>query len=100
MGIGSHKHVKVVTEEIAFPVGVPSPVTIRLRIRAFAAAGRAAFLLTITVPLFALLCGSADGSAIAGKSEVLRVDQSHTDRTVQELLLIEPEDQKERIFRL
>ena len=30
MGIGGHIHVEVVAEEITFPMGVPSPVTIRL----------------------------------------------------------------------
>ena len=29
-GIGSHKHVEVVTEEITFPVGIPAPVAVGL----------------------------------------------------------------------
>ena len=34
--IGSHEHVEVVTEEIAFPVRIPAPVTVRLRVLTFA----------------------------------------------------------------
>ena len=29
-GIGSHKHVEMVAEEIAFPVGIPAPVAVGL----------------------------------------------------------------------
>ena len=98
-GIGSHIHVEVVTEEIGLPVGVPSPVTVRLGKMAFAAAGRTAFFLAITDPFFPLLRGSADRSAVTGKSQMLRIDQALTDGTVQELLFIEPEDQIKWILR-
>ena len=47
IGIGSHIHVEVVAEEIAFPVGVPSPVTVRLGVMALTVTGRIAFFLTI-----------------------------------------------------
>ena len=52
MGIGGHIHVEVVTEKIAFPMRVPSPVAVRLRIQAFAAAGRTGIFLTIADPFF------------------------------------------------
>ena len=68
--IGSHVHVEVVTEEIRFPVGIPSPVTVRLGIMTLAVTGRTAFFLTIADPFFSLLCGSTDRSAIAGKSQM------------------------------
>ena len=42
-GIGGHIHVEVVTEEIALPVRIPSPVAVWLRIAVFAGAGRTAF---------------------------------------------------------
>ena len=67
-GIGGHIHVEVVTEKIAFPMGIPAPVAIRLRIMAFAAAGRTAFFLTIAGPFFSLLRGSPDRGAVTGKS--------------------------------
>ena len=50
--IGSHVHVEVVTEEIRFPVGIPSPVTVRLGIMTLAVTGRTAFFLTIADPFF------------------------------------------------
>ena len=52
MGIGCHIHVEVVTEEIAFPMGVPSPAAVWLGVMAFAVTGRAAFLLTRADPFF------------------------------------------------
>ena len=99
VGIGGHIHVEVVTEKIAFPMGVPSPVTVRLRMMAFAAAGRTAFFLAIADPFFPLLRGSPDRSAVTGKSQMVRIDQSFLNRTIQELLLIETENKGKRIFR-
>ena len=99
VGIGGHIHVEVVTEEIAFPMRVPSPVAVRLRIMAFAAAGRTAFFLAIADPFFPLLCSSPDRGAVTGKSQMVRIDQSFPNRTIQELLLIETENKGKRIFR-
>ena len=90
--IGGHIHVEVVAEEIAFPMRVPSPVAVRLRIMAFAAAGRTAFFLAITDPFFSLLCGSADRSAVTGKSQMIWIDQPSVDGTIQELLFVETEN--------
>lgn len=80
-------------------MGVPSPVTVRLRILSFAVTGRTVILLTIAGPFFPLLCSSADGSAITGKSQMLRNDQPLTDGRIEELLFIEPEDQRKWIVR-
>ena len=66
---------------------------------AFAIAGGAAFILTIADPLFPLLCGSTDRGAISGKGQMVGIDQSLADRKIQELLLIETENKKKRIFR-
>ena len=98
VGIGGHIHVEVVTEKITFPMGVPSPVAVRLRIMAFAAAGKTAFFLTIADPLFPLLRSSADRGAIAGKSQMARINQSFLDRMIQELLSVKPENKGKRIF--
>ena len=76
VGIGGHIHVEVVTEEIAFPMRVPSPVAVRLRIMAFAATGRTAFFLAIAAAFFTLLCSSADRRAVTGKSQMFRVYES------------------------
>ena len=76
VGIGGHIHVEVVTEEIAFPMGVPSPVAVWLGIMAFAAAGRTAIFPAIANPFFPLLCGSTDRSAVSGKSQIVRVNKS------------------------
>lgn len=83
----------MVTKEIAFPVGVPPPVAVRLGIMAFTAAGRGAEFLTFTDPLFSLLSSAAYRSTVAGKSQMFRVDQPLTDGKVQELLLIKTEDE-------
>ena len=100
VGIGGHEHVEVVAEEIAFPVGVPSPVAVRLGIAAPAAAEVTALFLAVAEVLPALLCGSADRRAIAGKCQMRGVDQALADGAVQELLPVEPEDKGEGILRL
>ena len=87
MGIGGHIHVEVVTEEITFPMGVPSPATIRLGIMTFAITGRAAIFLAIADPFFPLLGG-----------QMFRVNKSLRAGNGQELLVIKPEDEKEWIF--
>lgn len=89
----------MVTKEIAFPVGVPPPVAVRLGIMAFTAAGRGAEFLTFTDPLFSLLSSAAYRSTVTGKSQMFRVDQPLTDGKVQELLLIKTEDEGKRIIR-
>ena len=99
VGIGGHIHVEVVAEEIAFPMRVPSPVAVRLRIMAFAAAGRTAFFLAITDPFFPLLRGSADRSAVTGKSQMIWLDQPLADGEIQKLLLIKLENEGKRILR-
>ena len=100
VGIGSHIHVEVVTEEIAFPVGVPTPVAVRLGVMAFTVTGRTALFFTVTDALFPLLCSSTDRCAVTGKSQMTRINQSFMDRTIHELLFIKPENKGERIFRL
>ena len=99
VGIGGHIHVEVVTEEIAFPMGVPSPVAVRLRIMAFTAAGKIAIFLAIADPFFPLLGSSTDRSAVTSKSQMIWVDQSFLDRTIEELLMIKPKDEKKGILR-
>ena len=99
VGIGGYIHVEVVTEEIAFPMGVPSPVAVWLRIMAFAVAGRTAVFLTIADPFFPLLRSSPDRSAVTGKSQMVRIDQPFLNRTIQELLMIKPKDEKKGILR-
>ena len=71
VGIGCHVHVEVVAEEIAFPVGVPSPVTVRLGVMALTVTGRTAFFLAIADTLFSLLCGSTDRGAVTGKGQMV-----------------------------
>ena len=99
VGIGSHVHVEVVTEEIRFPVGIPSPVTVRLGIMTLAVTRRTAFFLTIADPFFSLLCGSTDRSAVAGKSQMFLIDQAFMNRRIQKLMTVELENKGKRIFR-
>ena len=100
VGIGGHEHVEVVAEEIAFPVGIPSPVAVRLGIMALAVAGVTPFLLAVAEALPALLCGGADRRAVTSKGQTGRVDQAFADGLIQELLPVEPEDEGEGILRL
>ena len=72
----SHIHVEVVTEEITFPMGVPSPVTSRLGIMTFTITGRAAIFRAIANPFFPLLGGGADRGPVTGKSQMFRVNKS------------------------
>ena len=94
VGIGGHIHVEVVTKKVAIPMGIPSPVAVRLRITAFAVTGRTAIFLAVTDPFFSLLCSGADRGAVTGKSQMVWIDQSFLDRTIQELLMIKPKDEK------
>ena len=98
IGIGSHIHVEVVAEEIAFPVGVPSPVTVRLGVMTLTVTGRTAFFFTIADTLFPLLGGSTDRRAVTSKGQMAWGDQPIVDRKVQELLFIELENKGEGIF--
>src|SRR5699024_1798969 len=86
VGIGGHIHVEVVTEEIAFPMRVPSPVAVRLRIMAFAAAGRTAFFLAIADPLLPVLGGGPAGRAVPGKGQRARMDKSFPNGRIRERL--------------
>lgn len=74
-GVGCYI-VEMVTEEVAFLMGVPSPVAVWLRIMVFAVTGKTAFLLTIADLFFSLLCGSADRSGVTSKSQMLWMEQS------------------------
>ncbi len=96
VGTGSHIHVEVVPEEIAFPVGIPSPVAVGLGIVAFTVTGRTVLFLTVTDTFFPLLRGSTDGGAVTGKCQVARVDESPVDGLVQELLAVKPENERKR----
>lgn len=80
VGIGCHIHVEVAAEEIVFPMRVPSPVAVRLRVLTFTVTGKTAVFLTIAGSLFSLLCGSADRSAVIGKSRMVRINQPFADR--------------------
>ena len=98
--IGCHVHVEMVAEEIAFPMGVPSPVAVGLGIMTLAAAGRTAVLLTIASSFFPLLCGSADRGTVTGKCQMLRMDQSSVDGLIQKLVFVKLENKKKGILRL
>ena len=98
MGIGSHIHVEVVTKEIAFPVGVPAPVTVWLGIVEFAVTGRAALFFTMTESFFPLLRSSTDRSAITSQSQMARIKEPFAAGKIQELLFIKLEDEIKRVL--
>ncbi len=82
MGIRSHIHVEVVTEEIVFSMGIPAPVSVWLGIMAFAVTGMIAFFLAFTKFLFALR------GSVTGKGRMCRVDQSISYGFIKELLVV------------
>ena len=90
----------IVTKEVAFPMGIPSPVAVGLGIMAFTAAGRTALFPTVTEPFFPLLGGSPDGSAVTGKSQMARNDPAVVHGTIRELLLIKTENEEKWMLRL
>ena len=75
------------TEEIAFPVGVPSLVAVRLGIMVFSVTGRTTVFFVAADTLFAFLRGSMDRSAVTGKSQI---GKQHG----------YPEFLKDRVFRI
>ncbi|MFQ7356323.1 MAG: hypothetical protein ACLROG_17305 [Coprococcus phoceensis] len=97
MGIGGHIHVEVVTEEITFPMGVPSPVTIRLGIMTFTITGRANHFPCNRKSVFSVAKHGADRGPVTGKSQMFRVNKSLRAGKGQELLVIKPEGEKEWI---
>ena len=88
----------MVDEKIDLPVRGPTPGGFRAGIMGFAGARRNAFFLAIKVPFFPPLRGRADRSTVTGKSQMVWVNQSFLNRTLQELLLIETENKGKRIF--
>lgn len=89
----------MVTEEIAFPVGVPSPVEVRLGIAAFTVTGRTALFFALADPFFPLLCGSTYWGTVTGKSQMFGKDQTIADGMVEEQMLIKTENEKKRMLR-
>ena len=65
----------------------------------FAVTRAAAIFLTVTEPLFTLLCSGTDRSAVTGKGKVLCVDQSLCHGSVKELLLVESKNKQEGVVR-
>ncbi len=88
----------MVTEEITFPVRVPSPVTVGLGIMTFTVTGRAAIFPIVADLLFPLQCRGTYRSAVSGKSQMIWIDQPLADGKIQELLLIKPENERKRIL--
>ena len=80
VGIGSHIHVEVVTEEIAFPVGVPSPSYSPAVNNAVCNYRKDIRFLYICGCVFSLLSGGADRSAVPGKGQMVGNDQPFTER--------------------
>lgn len=99
VGIGSHIHVEMVTKEITFPVGIPSPVAVGLRVTPFAVTAAAAFFQTVTESLFVLLCSGTDRSAVTGKRKICRVNQSMFYGLAEELLVVQFKNKPEGIYR-
>jgi len=64
------------TKEITFPVRVPSSVTVRLGIKEFTVTGKKDLFSYSHRVIFPLLCGSADRSAITGKSQMPGINQA------------------------
>ena len=88
MGIRSHIYVEVVAKEIAFPVRIPAPVAVRLRVVAFTVTGRTAIIPAVAEPPFPLLCSSTDRSPVTGKGKMSRINQPVFYGFAEELLIV------------
>ena len=98
MGSGSHIHVEVVTEEITFPVGIPAPVAVRLRIAPLAVTVMAILFPAFAGALFTLLSCGADRGTVTGKCQMFRINQPFRYGVGKELLIIKPENEMKRII--
>ena len=99
VGIRCHIYVEGVTKKVAIPMGIPSPVAVRLRIMAFTVTGRTAIFPAVTDSFFSLLHSGADWSTVTGKSQMPGGNQPFADRAIQELLFVETENKEKRIIR-
>lgn len=91
--ISSHKHIKMVAIKITVPGRVPSDIAVRLGKFAFTAA----VLLSTGTDFFKPRPGlCADRRPITGKRNVIWVDESFVNGTVEELLRIKAENKGER----
>lgn len=79
VGTGDHVYVEVIAEEIAFLVGVPAPIAVRLGIAAPVMADDTSLFLAATGPFFAQLCGGADRHTVTGKCQMGRINQTSVD---------------------
>ena len=84
-GFRSREHVEVVSEIVAVPVGIPADVTVRLVVDAIASTIVDTLFPTITGAGFPLSCPGINGSSISGDSQILKVDQSLVNGSIQEL---------------
>ena len=70
------EHVQVITEIPAFPVGIPSDVTVGLAVNAVTFTIPDSFFKTAAGALFAFLCGGVNGSAVPGNGKVHEVNEA------------------------
>ncbi len=98
MGIRGHIHVEVVTEEVAFLMGIPSPVAVRLGIMASAVTGAEAFFHAAAEALLALLSGCADGVTVTGKRKMGRGNQPTFYGFNKELLAVQLKNQPKGVL--
>lgn len=69
-------HIQAITKIVAFPVGVPSDVTVRLAVDAVTPAVADAVFYAVAGMFFPFPCGSADRGAVPRKREAGKIKQS------------------------
>ena len=82
----------------SIPMGVPSPVAVRLENTGVCSYRKKRHFSYIADPFFPLLSGSSYRGAITGKSQMGWIHQSVLNRTIQELVAIEPENKGKKDF--
>lgn len=75
-GIRGSEHVEVITEIVAFPVGIPANVTVGLAVEPVTFAVADAFFQTVTDPFFSFPCGGIDGGAVTGERKGAKINEA------------------------
>ena len=74
--IRGSEHIQIITKIVAFPVGIPSDVTVRLAVSSVASAVPCTVFQAAADTFFAFLRGSTDWGAILDKGKIKKVNQS------------------------
>jgi hypothetical protein len=82
--VRGRKHVEVIPEIIAVPMGIPTIVTVRLMIETVTLTVMNTIFEAVTGTGLAFPCTGINRSSISGEGKVFNIDQAQRDRLVKE----------------